>query len=79
MGAGAMLLTNRTPGAEYLFADNEDCIYYNNIDDCIDKIRYYAEHEDERLKIAENGYRLVREKHTYESRVAEILEGLNFR
>ena len=35
----------------------EDCIvYYENAEDCLDKIAYYLEHEDERARIADAGH-----------------------
>jgi spore maturation protein CgeB len=48
-------------------------VYYESFDDCEKKAEYYLTHEDERLTIAENGCRKVRQFHTYDKRVEEML------
>ena len=38
-----------------------------------EKIQYYLEHEEERIRIAINGYQKVRKKHSLQTRLEEIL------
>lgn len=38
------------------------------------KAEYYLSHEKERQEIAENGYRKVKQRHTYKERLDTILE-----
>lgn len=74
MGCGGFLLSNFQ--ADYLehFVPDEDFVFYENYEDLLDKVRYYAEHEEERKRIALSGYEKVKAYHTYEKRVEEILK-----
>lgn len=71
-GAGAMLLTNKIGGIELCFEDNE-YVSYITLEECIDKIKYYRDHEEERLQIAMNGYVKARKQHSFDSRVSELI------
>ena len=51
----------------------EDLAVYENETDLIEKIRYYLEHEEERMQIAENGQRKVREYYTWKQRIEDIM------
>lgn len=74
MGAGGFLLSNYQSDFLEHFVPDEDFVYYESESDLISKCRYYLEHEDKRTAIAENGYRKIKEFHTYEYRLREILE-----
>ena len=71
-------------GDEYLnsfFDEGKEIIGYKNVDDLIDKIRYYLDHDDERLQIATAAYRRVmrdyRIKHVLQKAVTIINEVRN--
>jgi spore maturation protein CgeB len=36
-------------------------VTYNDIDDLVDKVRYYSRHDEERIEIAKNGRRMFGE------------------
>jgi len=75
LSCGSMLLTERTQnGLDELFKDGEHLITFGEKDDLREIIKYYLSHEEERKKIAEAGYRMALEKHTYWHRVQSILE-----
>ena len=40
----------------------------------LNKIEYYLAHEDERLQIAENGKNKIKKYHTYDIRIAQMLQ-----
>ena len=52
----------------------EDFVYYESMEDLLQKIDYYLVHEDEREAIAKNGHDKVSAGHTFRHRVREILE-----
>ncbi|MDE6615743.1 MAG: glycosyltransferase, partial [Lachnospiraceae bacterium] len=74
MGAGGFLLTNYQNDFARHFIDGEDFVSYSSREDLYNKIRYYLKHNDERRDIARNGCKSVRENHTYEKRLAEMLD-----
>ena len=69
---GRMIITDRLPdetGLSELLVDGQDIIYYDDAQDAIDKIRYYASHDEEREEIARNGYEKVLANHTVVQRI----------
>ena len=54
------------------FENGKDLVIFESVDDLVQKIGYYLEHEDERKAIAENGYRKVKELHQYQNRFDEM-------
>lgn len=74
MGAGGFLMTNYQSDMNDYFTDGVDYCMYDGADDLIDKCRYYLEHEDERLAIAQNGHDKIKAHHTYVTRLRTILE-----
>jgi spore maturation protein CgeB len=73
VGCGSLLLTKDTKEIAEYFAPGEEIITYQDANDASEKIAYYLKNEDERERIAKNGYeRLIRE-HTMEKRLLRIL------
>jgi O-antigen biosynthesis protein len=81
MACGCMLLTNRIAhnGFEELFEDGVDYVSYRTDSELISKARYYLEHEDIRLNIAQAGRKKVIEKHTYFHRLQTIFNYLAYK
>lgn len=80
LSCGAMLLTNYA-AAEDLnrlgFEDRKHLVLYKNFSEIFSLIEYYLKNAREREEIAENGYRLTTEKHTYFHRLNEMLNIVN--
>lgn len=72
MACGSFVLSNYQEEIPELFTPGEDIVVYDSIADMLNKIDYYLEHEDERKQIAENGYRKVKELHSYDERIAAM-------
>lgn len=72
MGCGGFLLTNYQADMFELFEPDKDFVYYTDYDDLLAKVEYYLTHEEERKRIAQNGYEKVKKYHTYEHRLALI-------
>ncbi len=53
--------------------DGENIIVWKTFDELAKKIDYYLTHEDERKRIAEAGERLALERHSFDTRVAELM------
>lgn len=73
LGSKGFLLTNYQAEIPYYFTEGEDLVCFDGIEDLRDKIAYYLAHDEERIQIAENGYRKVKEHHTYVRRIKEML------
>jgi spore maturation protein CgeB len=76
MAAGRMVLTDRLgpqTRINELFVENRDIVYYNNEEDCIEKLLYYCKNDEEREHIAKNGREKVLANHTTAHRVDFII------
>ena len=65
MGMGTFMLTRSAPNLADRYPPG--CMAtFDDADDCVEKIRYYLAHEDERNAIAARGQQFVLEHHTYD-------------
>lgn len=74
LGAKGFLLTNYQAEIPYYFTEGEDLVCFDGIEDLREKTAYYLEHEEERLQIAENGYKKVKAYHTYRDRIGKMMQ-----
>jgi len=72
IASGGFLLTEHVLDCELLFKVGEEIVTYTTADDCVDKIRYYLEHEEERKVIQDAGYE-SRFRHSIIDRFKEFL------
>lgn len=73
LGCGGFLMTNIQPELTEHFEIGVDLEAYASLDELVDKCDYYLTHEKEREQIAQNGYRKVKESHSYQTRLLEML------
>ncbi len=73
MGCGGFLLTNFQEDFLEFFEPDADYVYYTDNNDLLRKIDYYLTHDEERERIAGCGLEKVRQYHTYDCRIEEIL------
>lgn len=74
LGCGGFLLTNFQSDFLEYFQPGKDFVYYENIREVKDIVRYYLEHEEERRTIAANGYKKVKEYLNYTEQVRRMLD-----
>jgi len=78
--SGGFVLAKFIVGMERAFGpDKETCVYWNTVDDCAEKIKYYLEHDDERLEILERGYQYAHKYMTFDYRVRQFLTILDMK
>lgn len=80
MACGKMVLTDRLNESKKLhelFKEGEEIVFYNDMTDCIEKINYYNEFEEERERIAHNGMQKVLKNFTQEQVVDKLLKKFN--
>lgn len=73
MGAGTFCLHHYFKGCEDLYTDREHLVYFRSIPEMIDIAKYYLEHEEERERIARNGYELTHKIYTWDSFVKNVI------
>lgn len=74
MGSGGFVLTNYQPEIERFFKVGEEIEVFHDLQELLDKTAFYLDHENERLSVAINGYKKVRESHTYIHRMTKLLQ-----
>ena len=73
LGAGGFCLTNYQEDVVQLFKDGEELVVFTDQKDMLDKIEYYLNHEEERKRIAKNGYEAVK-KFSYDKILSIMLD-----
>jgi spore maturation protein CgeB len=74
MASGGFLLSNFQVEYPMYFNLDEDLVCYYNEDDLMEKVDYYLAHEEQRQRIARNGYEKVKKYHTYDIRMQEMMK-----
>lgn len=74
MSVGGFCLTNYQPELEEYFEIGRDLEVYHNLKELEEKIAYYLAHEEERIRIAINGYKKVRRGHDLKMRLQKALD-----
>ena len=65
MACGGFVLSNWQPEITEYFADGQEIVTYRSLEECMDKVAYFLEHEEERRMIASAGQRRVQERFGY--------------
>jgi hypothetical protein len=78
MLGGGFYLAQRTPGVATMLREGEHCGFYDDAESCIDQCGRYLHAPVEREEIRVAGERFVRAHHTYDQRIANILEDRPF-
>jgi hypothetical protein len=71
--SGNFQLMQYTPCVEEYFEIDKEIVCWKNKKELFEKIQYYLENEDERERIAKNGYNKAKNEHTWTKRF-EIIE-----
>ena len=71
LSCGTFVISDNIPSANSLFEGS--IVTYNDENDLKEKINYYLTHDDERIKIAKKGQKIVLENHTFDHRIKKIL------
>ncbi len=74
---GGFLLTGHADNLSDYYVDGKEIVVFKNVNELIEKTKYYLEHESEREAIAKAGYERTIREHTYEQRFREIFKALD--
>jgi spore maturation protein CgeB len=78
-GVGALLVTESAANLPDFFEPGREVVAYDGVDDLVEKIRYFLEHDEERRRIAAAGQRRTLTEHTYGHRISELARMLESR
>lgn len=73
-GAGGFLVTEWAEGLEDCYEPGREIVVFRGLGDLAEKIRFYLAHPADRDAIAWGGYKRTCEDHTYDRRLAEVLD-----
>lgn len=76
LGCGGFLLTQRTKAITSMFEDHKHLVASSSYGETVELMKYYLPRDEARARIAEQGRKHVYKYHTYERRVADILQAL---
>jgi hypothetical protein len=72
---GGFYLGQRTPGIDALLRGGEHCDYFDDVYDCVARIKRWSEDPVGREKVRRAGEAFVRQYHTFDDRAKYILSG----
>lgn len=73
MAAGRMYLCQAYPGIEEDFEQHVHLAWFNTVEEAVALLRYYLDNSSARERVAEEGRRLVCERHSYEARLVQFV------
>ena len=73
-GVGTFQLVDDRPGIHDWFTDGEHLVIYRDRDHLRELVTYYLAHDEERERIAAAGRAHVHTHHTYDHRMARLIE-----
>lgn len=74
--SGSCYVTHDNPDLRLVYKVGEEIVTYRSVDDCIDKVRWYLSHEDERERVAQAGRARALADHTWEKRFRDLFDFL---
>jgi len=76
MLCGAMLLESENPQTRCYFTPGKDYVSFDSEDDLVDKIKYFLEHDDERVEIAARGELKARQYYNHTEFWGQVINKL---
>jgi hypothetical protein len=72
-GNGVLTFTPRIPGYEALYSEDE-VVYFEDLDDLVEKVHYYYAHPDEGREIAQRGWKKAHTLFTADQITAQMID-----
>ena len=76
LGCGGFCLSNYQSEIPAFLEIGKDIECYESLEECKEKVMYYLTHDELRREIAISGYRKVKQYHTYDARLTEMMKVL---
>ena len=72
-GVGPLLITDMKANLGDMFIPSQEVVAYESVGDCVEKVAYYVDHQDEAGVIAAAGQARTLNCHTYADRMRELV------
>ena len=72
-GVGTLLITDWKENLHEMFEPGKEVVAYKSPEECVELIKYYLEHDEERQTIARAGQQRTLREHTYYQRMEELV------
>lgn len=76
--AGGFMLHEKNTESTQYFEDGKEAVFFDGIEDLLDKIDYFLENESERLRIAQAGMKRAISDHSLDQRAKRVLKHMGF-
>lgn len=76
LAVGGFCLTNYQPELEEYFEIGHELEVWHDLEELEEKVRYYLSHEEQRVRIAVNGYQKVRKYHSLQTRLEGMMRNI---
>lgn len=74
MSVGGFVISNYQPEMDELFVPDKEIVYFKSIDELLEKTKYYLTHENQRQRIAINGYQRVKKDYLYDNAIRKMIQ-----
>lgn len=76
-GSNGFLIHEKNDESILYFKENVEAVFYDNIQNLLEKIEYYLNNDSERIRIKEEGYKRALKDHSLDRRANTVLSHLN--
>ena len=76
--AGGFFLGQGTPALKQMLREGDHCAWYSDVESCLAQCAYYLENAAQRERIRREGQGFVRQYHTFDQRIHNLLSGEAF-
>jgi len=76
--AGGFFLGHGTPELKLMLREGDHCAWYKDIESCLTQCAYYLDNAAQRERIRREGQAFVREYHTFDQRIHNLLSSEEF-
>ena len=77
--AGGFFLGHGTPELKHMLREGDHCAWYKDVDSCLAQCAYYLANAGQRERVRREGQGFVRQYHTFDQRINNLLSGEEFR
>ena len=77
LGSGAFCLHQYQKGLENEFTNNEHLVWWHDLDELKELVKYYLKNDKERKRISDNGYKYVSNHYTFKHRAKQVLKEMS--